>query len=54
MLINSIINLIILFICQKIPSSMIRLFILLNFILVIATTMKEEVISTLFMLLVMI
>jgi hypothetical protein len=38
----------------KNPCCMIQIFPLLNFLLIIATTMKEEVTSTLFMLLVMI
>jgi hypothetical protein len=48
------INLMNLFMCQKFPSCMIQIFVPLNFLLVIATTMKEEVLSTLFMLPVMI
>jgi hypothetical protein len=51
---NALINLMILFMCQKNPSYMIQLVTLLNSLLVIATTMKEEVINTLFMFLVMI
>jgi hypothetical protein len=51
---NALINLMILFMCRKIPSYMIQLVTLLNSLLVIATTMKEEVINTLFMFLVMI
>jgi hypothetical protein len=54
MLMNALINLMILFMCQKFPSYMIQIVTLLNFLLVIAIIMKEEVISTLFMLIVMI
>jgi hypothetical protein len=50
MLMNSLMNLIIPFMRQKFPSYMIQLVTLLNFLLVIATTMKEEVIRTLFMI----
>jgi hypothetical protein len=53
MLMNALINLMILSMCVKFPNCMIQMFKLLNF-LVIATTMEEEVLSTLFMLLVMI
>jgi hypothetical protein len=54
MLMNALINLMILSMCLKFPNCMIQIFKLLNFLLVIATTMEEEVLSTLFMLLVMI
>jgi hypothetical protein len=54
MLMNSIINLMILYVFQKMSSYMIQLVTLLNVLLVIVTTMKEEVISTLFMFQVMI
>jgi hypothetical protein len=51
---NALINLMILFMCQKFPSYIIQLVALLNSLLVIATIIKEEVINTLFIFLVMI
>jgi hypothetical protein len=54
MLMNAIINLMILFICQNFPRCMIQIVILLNFSLVIATIIKEEVMSALYMKLIII